>query len=58
MKTKKIKKRSLGSVLQKRADYLKDQKLVSALLNCDIKGLPRNKAIEKLDNIVDEFLEE
>lgn len=44
--------------LQKKADDLKDEKVRTALLNADIKGLPRAEAKAKLNNIVDEILGE
>lgn len=43
--------------LQKKADKLKDKKVISALLKADISGLSRKKASNKLNNIVDEILD-
>jgi hypothetical protein len=48
----------VGEKLQKKADDLKDERLKAALLRVNIKGLSRDEAKAKLNNIVDEILGE
>jgi len=48
----------IGEKLQKKADDLKDERVRTALLNADIKGLSGDEAKAKLNNIVDEILGE
>ena len=43
--------------LQKKADNLKDERLVTALIKAKTKGLSKDEAKAKLKNIVDEILE-
>lgn len=50
--------KKIGEKLQKKVDDLKDKQVRNALLNADIKGLSRDEAKAKLDNIVDEILGE
>ena len=49
---------TVGEKLQKKADDLKDERVRTALLNADIKGLSGAEAKAKLNNIVDEILGE
>lgn len=51
-------KQTVGKKLQKKADDLKDEKIKNALIKADIKGLSRDEAKAKLNQIVDEILEE
>ena len=48
----------VGEKLQKKADDMKDERVKAALLSADIKGLSRDEAKAKLNNIVDEILGE
>lgn len=50
--------KKVGEKLQKKADDIKDERIITALLNADIKGLARGEAKAKLNNIVDEILGE
>lgn len=47
-----------GRKLQKKADDLKDERVINALIKANIKGLSRDEEKAKLSNIVDEILEE
>ena len=51
-------KQTVGQILQKKVDDMKDEKVKNALIKADIKGLSRGEAKAKLKNIVDEILEE
>ena len=42
-----------GKRLQQKADDIKDEKIVKALLNADISGLSRDEAKIKLRKIID-----
>jgi len=53
-----IKQTVIGKRLQKKADALKDEKIINALKNANVSGLSKGEAKAKLDNIVDEILEE
>jgi hypothetical protein len=49
---------TVGEKLQKKADDLKDERVVNAILKADIKGLSRDEAKKRLNNIVEEILGE
>lgn len=51
-------RQTVGKKLQKKADDLKDEKVINALLKANISGLSRDEAKSKLKNIVDEILGE
>lgn len=49
---------SVGAKLQKKADDLKDEQVRNALLIADLKGISKDEAKAKLNNIVDEIFGE
>ena len=46
-----------GKKLQKKAEELKDEKIINAIIKADIKGLSRDEARAKLNNVIEEVEE-
>lgn len=50
-------KQTVGKKLQKKADDLKDEKIRSAIMKTNIKGLSREEAAAKLKNAIDDAID-
>lgn len=48
-------KKDIGKILQKRADDLKDQKIVDALIKADLSGLTKEQRGVKLKSIINKI---